>query len=114
VLLNNPSATSKAISLPTSALRQESNKTMVWVLDPATMTVKSQEIQITTADGNDAVVNSGLQGGSASGGGWGACAVAWVKESRLFQPLLAPSHERPVRNQKGIQPVPLGAYAPQP
>jgi membrane fusion protein, multidrug efflux system len=27
------------------------------------MTVKSQEIQVTTADGNEAVVNSGLQAG---------------------------------------------------
>jgi multidrug efflux pump subunit AcrA (membrane-fusion protein) len=44
-------------------LRQEGGKTMVWVLDMATMTVKSQEIQITTADGNEVVVNSGLQSG---------------------------------------------------
>jgi RND family efflux transporter MFP subunit len=51
------------IKLPTSALRQEGGKTMVWVLDMATMTVRSQEIQVTTADGNDAVVNSGLQAG---------------------------------------------------
>lgn len=36
---------------------------MVWVLDMATMTVKSQEIQVATADGNEAVVNSGLQAG---------------------------------------------------
>ena len=51
------------IKLPTSALRQEGGKTMVWVLDMATMTVRSQEIQVTTADGNEAVVNSGLQAG---------------------------------------------------
>lgn len=55
-------ATSK-IKLPTSALRQEGGKTMVWVLDMTTMTVRSQEIQVTTADGNEAVVNSGLQAG---------------------------------------------------
>ena len=36
---------------------------MVWVLDMATMTVKSQEIKVTSADGNEAVVNSGLQAG---------------------------------------------------
>ena len=51
------------IKLPTSALRQEGGKTMVWVLDMATMTVRTQEIQVTTADGNEAVVNSGLQAG---------------------------------------------------
>ncbi len=59
----NPSLSLQKIKLPTSALRQEGNKTMVWVLDMATMTVKSQEIQVTTADGNEAVVNSGLQAG---------------------------------------------------
>jgi RND family efflux transporter MFP subunit len=51
------------IKLPTSALRTEAGATSVWVLDPATMTVKSQPIQVTTADGNDAVVDSGLQNG---------------------------------------------------
>ncbi len=52
-----------AIKLPTSALRQEGNGTAVWVLDPATMTVKSQPVQIAGADGNEAVVASGLQAG---------------------------------------------------
>ena len=51
------------IKLPTSALRTEAGATSVWVLDPTTMTVKSQTIQVTTADGNDAVVDSGLQNG---------------------------------------------------
>ncbi|PUE28834.1 efflux transporter periplasmic adaptor subunit [Limnohabitans sp. Jir61] len=51
------------IKLPTSALRTEAGTTSVWVLDPATMTVKAQSIQVTTADGNDVVVDSGLQNG---------------------------------------------------
>jgi RND family efflux transporter MFP subunit len=51
------------IKLPTSALRTEAGVTAVWLLDSATMTVKSQPIQVTTADGNDAVVDSGLQNG---------------------------------------------------
>jgi multidrug efflux pump subunit AcrA (membrane-fusion protein) len=59
----NTTSSVQKIKLPTSALRQEGGKTMVWVLDMATMTVKSQEIQVTTADGNEAVVNSGLQAG---------------------------------------------------
>ena len=52
-----------AIKLPTSALRQEGQATAVWVYDPATGTVKSQVVQIATADGNDAVVASGLAPG---------------------------------------------------
>ena len=52
-----------AIKLPTSALRKEGQGTAVWVLDKATMTVRSQPIQIATADGNEAVVSAGLQPG---------------------------------------------------
>jgi multidrug efflux system membrane fusion protein len=51
------------IKLPTSALRKEGAGTAVWVLDRQTMTLKSQPIQIATADGNEAVVASGLQPG---------------------------------------------------
>ncbi|MFZ2387450.1 MAG: efflux RND transporter periplasmic adaptor subunit [Polaromonas sp.] len=51
------------IKLPTSALRQEGHATAVWVLDEASMTVRSQVIQIATADGNEAVVAAGLQPG---------------------------------------------------
>jgi RND family efflux transporter MFP subunit len=52
------------IKLPTSALRQEGQATAVWVLDAASMTVKSQIVQIATADGNDVVVvAAGLQPG---------------------------------------------------
>ena len=51
------------IKLPTSALRKEGQGTAVWVLDKATMTVRSQPIQIATADGNEAVVSAGLQPG---------------------------------------------------
>jgi membrane fusion protein, multidrug efflux system len=51
------------IKLPTSALRKEGQGTAVWVVDKATMTVKSQPVQIATADGNDAVISSGLKPG---------------------------------------------------
>ena len=51
------------IKLPGTALRVESGKTSVWVLDAATMTIKSQPVEVDTADGNDAVVRSGLQNG---------------------------------------------------
>lgn len=52
-----------AIKLPTSALKQEGRQTAVWVLDRESMTVRSQVVQIATADGNDAVIGSGLQPG---------------------------------------------------
>jgi multidrug efflux system membrane fusion protein len=53
----------QAIKLPTSALRQDGQTTAVWVLDTQTMTVRSQQVQIATADGNEAVVAAGLQEG---------------------------------------------------
>jgi RND family efflux transporter MFP subunit len=56
-------ATAGVIKLPTSALRQEGKGSAVWVLDTATMTVRSQPVQIATADGNEAVIASGLQPG---------------------------------------------------
>jgi RND family efflux transporter MFP subunit len=53
----------KTLKLPTSALRLEAGTTSVWLLDPNTMTVKAQAIEVNTAEGNDAVVTSGLQNG---------------------------------------------------
>lgn len=53
----------QAIKLPTSALRQDGSGTAVWLLDPSSMTVKLQPIQIGSADGNEVVVASGLQVG---------------------------------------------------
>ncbi|MDD2919618.1 efflux RND transporter periplasmic adaptor subunit [Rhodoferax sp.] len=51
------------IKLPTSALWQQGQVSAVWVLDPASMTVKPQTVQIATADGNDVIVSGGLQPG---------------------------------------------------
>ena len=53
----------QALKLPTSALRQEGGQTAVWVFDPATSTVRSQPVQIATADGNDVVIAAGLTPG---------------------------------------------------
>ncbi len=53
----------QVIKLPTSAFRQDGKSSAVWVLDTASMTVKSQLVVIATADGNDVVVASGLQPG---------------------------------------------------
>ena len=51
------------IKLPTTALRQDGTATAVWVLEPTSMTVRSQPVQIATADGNEAVIASGLTPG---------------------------------------------------
>ena len=56
-------AGTQAITLPTTALRQQGQGTAVWVYDPASSTVRSQDIEVATADGNAAVVSAGLTPG---------------------------------------------------
>ncbi len=49
--------------LPLSALREEQGSSSVWLVDSQAMTVSSRPVQITGADGNDAVISSGLAPG---------------------------------------------------
>ncbi len=51
------------IKLPTSALLQEGQGTVVWVFDAASMTVNTQPVQVGQVDGNEVVIKSGLQMG---------------------------------------------------
>ena len=54
------------IKLPTSSLRQEGGATAVWVYEPGEGgggTVRSQVVQVATADGNEAVIAAGLAPG---------------------------------------------------
>ncbi|RYF23037.1 MAG: efflux RND transporter periplasmic adaptor subunit [Comamonadaceae bacterium] len=53
----------QVLKLPTSALRQDGAQTAVWVYDAASGTVRSQAVQVATADGNEAVIAGGLQPG---------------------------------------------------
>ena len=62
VLVALPQAAGVA-KLPLSALKEEQGRTMVWVVDRNTMTVKLQPVQFAGADGNDAVVSAGLSPG---------------------------------------------------
>jgi len=49
--------------LPLTALKEEQGRTVVWLVDRASMTVKTQPVQVAGADGNDAVVSAGLAPG---------------------------------------------------
>ncbi len=60
---NSAASAPAVIKLPTSALRQEGAGSAVWLLDRASMTVKSQAVQVATADGNEAVIASGIKPG---------------------------------------------------
>ncbi len=58
-----PGSQSAVIKLPTSALRQEGQGTVVWLLDEASMTVNTQSVQVGPVDGNEVVITSGLKPG---------------------------------------------------
>jgi membrane fusion protein, multidrug efflux system len=49
--------------LPLSALREDKGRSVVWVVDRGSMTVKSQDVKLAGADGNEAVIASGLAAG---------------------------------------------------
>lgn len=52
------------VRLPLSALLQQQGRTVVWVLDPGTMTVKAQPVQVAGADANAALIAGGLAPGA--------------------------------------------------
>ena len=62
VLMELPQ-TAGVTKLPLSALREEQGRSAVWLVDRASMTVKSQDVKLAGADGNDAVVVAGLAPG---------------------------------------------------
>lgn len=56
-------AASAPLKLPTSALWAKGQESAVWVFDAGSSTVKAQPVVVATADGNQAVIASGLKGG---------------------------------------------------
>lgn len=62
VVLDLPVA-DDVIKLPTTALTEQGGKSVVWVLDPASMSVNALPVQPAGADGNEVVIASGLNKG---------------------------------------------------
>ncbi|GAP35599.1 efflux RND transporter periplasmic adaptor subunit [Piscinibacter sakaiensis] len=56
-------ATGAALRLPLAALKEEQGRSIVWLVDRASMTVRAQPVQLGGADGNEVIVASGLQPG---------------------------------------------------
>jgi RND family efflux transporter MFP subunit len=52
------------VRLPLSALLQQQGRTVVWRLDPATMTVHQQPVQVAGTDGNEVLIAGGLAAGA--------------------------------------------------
>jgi membrane fusion protein, multidrug efflux system len=53
-----------AVQLPSSALLEQDGRTKVWVVDPATGTVSTQDVTVAAPDGSDFRVLAGLTPGS--------------------------------------------------
>ena len=51
------------VKLPLSALTQSQDKTIVWVVDKASMSLRAAPVVVAGAEGNEAVINSGLVAG---------------------------------------------------
>lgn len=55
--------TAGVTKLPLTALKEEQGKSIVWLVDRQSMTVRAQPVQVAGADGNEAVITGGLQAG---------------------------------------------------
>ncbi|TXH62905.1 MAG: efflux RND transporter periplasmic adaptor subunit [Burkholderiaceae bacterium] len=55
--------TAGVTKLPLTALKEEQGRSIVWLVDRESMTVRAQAVQVAGADGNDAVITGGLQPG---------------------------------------------------
>ena len=95
------------IKLPTTALRQEGQATAVWVLEPASMTLRSQVIELATADGNEVVVAAGLKPGMQVVSA-GVHVLSAGQKVTLYQP------KTPVAQAARAQTAPDSIAAPQP
>jgi RND family efflux transporter MFP subunit len=51
------------IKLPLTAMLQQQGRTVVWVLDPKTSTVRQQPVTVAGAEGNEVLVSAGLSPG---------------------------------------------------
>jgi len=96
---------SQVIKLPTTALRQEGGNgqgTAVWLYDAASSSVKLQQVQIASADGNEAVIASGLQPGMQVVA-TGAHVLTPGQKVTVYRDKYAKPPQNPVSNQPQTQ-----------
>lgn len=96
---------SQVIKLPTTALRQEGDNgqgTAVWLYDAASSSVKLQPVQIASADGNEAVIASGLQPGMQVVA-TGAHVLTPGQKVTVYRDKYAKSPQKSVSNQPKTQ-----------
>ncbi len=85
------------LTLPTQALRQDGKHTAVWVLDMATMQVRSVNVSVASTDLNEAVIGSGLTPGQ------------WVVATGVH--VLTPGQKVSLYQERGTAPAPAASRA---
>ncbi|MDZ7856103.1 efflux RND transporter periplasmic adaptor subunit [Sphaerotilus sp.] len=75
------------VRLPLAAVVEQGGKSAVWLLDPATMTVKPQPVQIAGADGNLVLVGGGVQPGQEVVTAGVHVLTAGMKVKRYIEPV---------------------------
>ena len=73
--------------LPLAAVMEQGGKSVVWLLDAATMTVKPQPVQVAGADGNQVLVGGGVQPGQEVVTAGVHVLTAGMKVKRYIEPV---------------------------
>ena len=107
-LLADLAAGQSIIKLPIAALRKEGQSISVWVLEPASMTVRAQDVQVANADGNLAVITAGLSPGMQVVSA-GVHVLTAGQKVRLYQPPAAAAASAPAAAPAPVAAVPTPA-----
>jgi hypothetical protein len=107
-LLADLAAGQSIIKLPIAALRKEGQSISVWVLEPASMTVRAQDVQVANADGNLAVITAGLTPGMQVVSA-GVHVLTAGQKVRLYQPPAAAAASAPAAAAAPVAAVPTPA-----
>ncbi|MFY7975475.1 MAG: efflux RND transporter periplasmic adaptor subunit [Rubrivivax sp.] len=91
--------------LPLAALWQQQGQSAVWVLDPATMTVKAQTVVVAGADGNEIIVAQGLSAGQQVVTAGVHVLTPGLKVKRYLEPGSSASPGGPPGSSSGTAPV---------
>ncbi len=101
------------IKIPTSALKKEGQNAAVWVVEKGKdgMTVRSQTVQIATADGNEIVIGGGLEPGMLVVSA-GVHVLQQGQKVTIFQDKMTPASGKSVAPGKPGASAPATAAAP--
>ncbi|MBL8347749.1 MAG: efflux RND transporter periplasmic adaptor subunit [Rubrivivax sp.] len=99
--------------LPLTAVMQQQGQTAVWLLDPASMTVKVQPVVVAGAEGNEVVVASGLSPGQVVVTA-GVHVLTPGQKVKYYVPPSLGERAPPLAAGGDVKPASVGAATPAP